>query len=240
MTDAEAIVTPSVVTPSVRHVLWTIARREWLLTFRAPAQWLHPVVFFIMVIALFPLGISPDQAVLAPIAIGVIWIAALLASMLGAERLFEADHQSGALEQMALSSVSLYWVALIKVMVHWLFAGLPLVLLAPLLSLFLFLPMGLVWVVMLSLLLGTPVLAFVNAIGAAITIASRGGSLLLLLICLPLQIPIIIFATGAVKAASEGLPYEGHMAILAALLSLFVVLAPMAIAAALRVGVQNR
>ncbi|MEJ2681235.1 MAG: heme exporter protein CcmB [Gammaproteobacteria bacterium] len=222
------------------HVLWAVARRECVLTVRAPTQWLHPVVFFTMVIVLFPLGISPNQAALSPIAVGVIWIAALLASMLGSERLFEADHQSGALEQMALSSVSLYWVALIKVFVHWLFAGLPLVLLAPLLSLFLFLPMNEVWVVVLSLLLGTPVLAFVNAIGAAITLSTRGGSVLLLLICLPLQIPIIIFATGAVKAFSEGLPYEGYLAVLAALLSLSVVLSPVAIAAALQVGVQNR
>jgi heme exporter protein B len=108
------------------------------------------------------------------------------------------------------------------------------------LSLFLFLPMNEVWVVVLSLLLGTPVLAFVNAIGAAITLSTRGGSVLLLLICLPLQIPIIIFATGAVKAFSEGLPYEGYLAVLAALLSLSVVLSPVAIAAALQVGVQNR
>jgi heme exporter protein B len=207
---------------------------------RSPAQWLHPVIFFTMVIALFPLGISPQAKALSSIAVGVIWIAALLASMLGAGRLFESDYQLGVLEQMALAPFSFYWITQIKVIIHWLFSGLSLVVLTPLLSLFLYLPDDALGIVMLTMLLGTPILAFVNAIGAAVTIASRGGSLLLLLICLPLQIPIIIFATGAVKAYLEGLPYQGHLAILAAMLSLFVTLAPLAIGAALRAGLQSR
>lgn len=225
---------------SLSHSFRLVARREWLVAMRAPAQWLHPVIFFTMVIALFPLGVSPEAKTLSGIAVGVIWIAALLASMLGAGRLFESDYELGLLEQMALAPFSFYWITQIKVIIHWLFSGLSLVLLTPLLSLFLYLPDRALGVVMMTLLLGTPTLAFVNAIGAAVTIASRGGSLLLLLICLPLQIPIIIFGAGAVKACLEGLPYQGHLAILAAMLSLFVTLAPLAIGAALRAGLQSR
>ncbi len=214
--------------------------QEVLLSLRNPQQWLNPIIFFVMIISLFPLGISPSKEMLSAMAVGVIWIAVILASMLAADKLFKADLAEGTLEQLVLSSVPLTLVVQAKLAGHWLFTGLPMVLLAPLLSVFMFLEVNLIKVLMVTLLLGTPIITFINAIGAAITLCAHGGGVVLLLICLPLQIPVIIFSTGAVYSAINQQDYMGQLAVLGALFCLFVFLAPFAIAAALKVGVCSQ
>ncbi|WJG25289.1 heme exporter protein CcmB [Vibrio furnissii] len=216
----------------------TIIRRELLIAFRRQADIFNPLWFFIIVITLFPLSIGPDPSLLSRIAPGIVWVAALLSALLSLERLFRDDYQDGSLEQMMLMPVPLPVVVISKVLAHWLLTGVPLILLSPLLAILLSLDMNTWLSVVLTLLLGTPTLSFIGAIGVALTVGLQKGGVLLSLLVLPLYIPILIFATSAIDAASLGMAYNGQLAILAAMFMGALTLTPFAIAAALRVSVN--
>lgn len=215
----------------------TIIRRELLIAFRRQADIFNPLWFFIIVITLFPLSIGPDPSLLSRIAPGIVWVAALLSALLSLERLFRDDYQDGSLEQMMLMPVPLPVVVISKVLAHWLLTGVPLILISPLLAILLSLDMNTWFSVVLTLLLGTPTLSFIGAIGVALTVGLQKGGVLSLLV-LPLYIPILIFATSAIDAASLGMAYNGQLAILAAMFMGALTLTPFAISAALRVSVN--
>lgn len=214
-------------------------KRELLLSLRRKSELVNPLIFFLMVITLFPLGVSPEPGFLSQLAPGVLWVAALLATLLSMDSLFRSDFDDGSLEQLLLSPQPLFVVVLAKVLAHWMLTGLALTLVAPLIAVMLFLPAEGMPGLMLSLLLGTPTLSLVGAIGAALTVGLRKGGVLISLLVLPLYIPVLIFGTGAVQAAVTGLPLGGYLALLGALLALGVTLAPLAIGAALRISVSG-
>ncbi|NVD06191.1 heme exporter protein CcmB [Vibrio sp. JPW-9-11-11] len=216
----------------------SIIRRELLIAFRRQADIFNPLWFFIIVITLFPLSIGPEPNLLARIAAGIVWVAALLSALLSLERLFRDDFQDGALEQMMLMPVPLPVVVISKVIAHWLLTGLPLILISPLLSILLSLDFNTWFGVVSTLLIGTPTLSFIGAIGVALTVGLQKGGVLLSLLVLPLYIPILIFATSAIDAASLGMAYNGQLAILGAMLMGAMTLTPFAISAALRVSVN--
>ncbi|RUO78342.1 heme exporter protein CcmB [Pseudidiomarina taiwanensis] len=223
---------------STWQLLKTVMLRDAKVALRKRSDILNPLVFLLIVVSLFPLAVGPGPDILGRIAAGVIWVAALLSALLGSERLFRDDYLDGSLEQLLLVPAPLSALALAKVAVHWLFAGLPLVILSPVLALLLKLPFEGWGTLALSLLLGTPILSALTAIGAALTVSlGRGGALVSLLI-LPLFIPLLIFATAAVEAALLGMPVSGQLAWLAALMVLTVTLSPLAIAASIRVSVN--
>ncbi|MFA0086146.1 heme exporter protein CcmB [Vibrio sp. 10N.286.49.C2] len=215
-----------------------IIRRELLIAFRRQADIFNPLWFFIIVITLFPLSIGPEPNLLARIAAGIVWVAALLSALLSLERLFKDDFQDGALEQMMLMPIPLSLVVMAKIIAHWLLTGLPLILISPLLSVLLSLDFDTWLAVVLTLLVGTPTLSFIGAIGVALTVGLQKGGVLLSLLVLPLYIPILIFATSAIDAASLGVAYNGQLALLAAMLAGAMTLTPIAISAALRVSVN--
>ena len=216
----------------------TLIRRELKTAFRNRAEILNPLWFFLIVITLFPLGIGPEPQLLARIAPGVVWVAALLASLLSLERLFRDDLLDGSLEQLLLLPSPLAVTVAGKVCAHWLVTGLPLLLLSPLVALLLSLDFTTWRAVALTLLLGTPTLSFIGAIGAALTVGLRKGGVLLSLLVLPLSIPVLIFASGAIQAAANGMAIDGYLAILGAMLVGSLTLAPFAAAAALRISVH--
>ncbi len=218
----------------MRQIFW----RELRVAFRKGAEIINPLWFFLIVITLFPLGIGPEPQMLARIAPGVVWVAALLSSLLAMERLFRDDWQDGGLEQLMLLALPLPAVVLAKVAAHWVVTGLPLLLLSPLVAMLLGLDMHSWWVMALTLLLGTPTLSFLGAIGVGLTVGLRRGGVLLSLLVLPLTIPLLIFATAALDAAAMNLPVNGYLAILGAFLAGSATLSPFATAAALRVSVQ--
>jgi heme exporter protein B len=215
-----------------------LLRRDLMLAFRHRGELANPLIFFLMIVTLYPLGVSPDVNLLRQIAPGVIWIAALLAALFSLENLFRTDFDDGSLEQLLLSPQPLPVLVIAKVLAHWLVSGLPMVLLAPLLGLLLSMPMPAVEVLVASLAIGTPLLSLIGAVGVALTVGLRRGGLLLTLLILPLYIPVLIFATSAVSAAAAGLPVAGQLYLLAALLALGVTLAPFAVAAALRISLS--
>jgi heme exporter protein B len=218
--------------------LLAVARRDPLLAMRRKAEVLTALFFFIIVTSLFPLGIGADPALLHKIAPGVLWVGALLATMLGLQRMFAADYADGTLEQMALSPTPLGLLVGGKNLAHWLVSGLPLVLLAPLLGLQFDLDATSLGVLAFGLLLGTPVLSLIGSIGAALTLGVRGGGVLLSLLVLPLYVPTLIFGAGAVQAHTSGLGAGGHLSLLAALLALALFFAPWATTAALRISLE--
>lgn len=220
-------------------VMVALVRRDVLIALRRRAEMANPLLFFLMVCTLFPLGIGPEPTRLAALAPGVIWVVALLACLLASDGLFRTDYDDGSLEQMLLSPASTYLLALAKSLAHWLITGLPLVLMSPLLAVLLQLPSQAISTLSISLLLGTAILSLVGAIGAALTVGLRRGGLLIALIVLPLYVPVLIFGAGAVQAAVEGFSNSGQLAVLGALLALALPLAPFAVAAALRVSVDN-
>nr|WP_311732096.1 heme exporter protein CcmB [Variovorax paradoxus] len=213
-------------------------RRDLLLAMRRKTEVLTALFFFVIVTSLFPLGIGAETALLRKIAPGVLWVSALLATMLGLQRMFAADHADGTLEQMLLSPTPLALLVSGKNIAHWLVSGLPLVLLAPLLGMQFDLDRGALGVLTLGLLLGTPVLSLVGGIGAALTLGVRGGGVLLSLLVLPLYIPTLIFGAGAVYAHTAGLGATGHLSLLAALLAMALFFAPWATTAALRIALE--
>lgn len=216
----------------------TVLRRDLLLAFRRRSDVATTLFFFLIVSSLFPLGIGPEPAVLSSIAPGVLWVAALLAGMLSLTRLFAADFTDGSLEQMLLAPQPLTLLVTAKVLAHWLVCGLPVVVLAPLIGLQYALPNDALFVLIISLLLGTPALSLIGAIGAALTLGVRGSGLLVALLVLPLYIPVLIFGAGAVAASQHGMSAQAHLSLLAACSLLALVLAPLATAAALRISVE--
>jgi heme exporter protein B len=218
--------------------LHTIVRRDLLLALRRRSDVATALLFFVIVASLFPFGVGAEPNLLREIAPGVIWVAALLSSMLSLGRLFAADYADGTLEQMLLGAAPLGVVVAAKAFAHWLVSGLPLVLLAPLLALQYDLAAGLYGVLVLSLLLGTPVLSLLGAIGAALTLGLRGGGVLLALLVLPLYVPVLILGAGSVEMAGAGLDPDGQLLLLGALLVLATAFAPWAIAAAIRISIE--
>jgi len=210
--------------------------RDLRLALRRRSDTLAAVVFFVIVASLFPLGVGPEPALLRTMAPGVVWVAALLASMLSLPRLFTDDHQDGTLEQLLLAAHPLAMLVAAKIAAQWIVSGLLLTLISPLIALQFDLPRDAVGVLFVSLLIGTPVLSLVGAIGAALTVGVRGSGVLLSLLVLPLVVPVLIFGTGAVDAVSAGLSVRGHLSLLGALLAASLGLAPWATAAALRIA----
>lgn len=214
-------------------------KRDLLLVFRRRSDIVNPLLFFTIAVTLFPLGISPESDFLAQIAAGVLWVAALLATLLSLDSLFQQDMADGSLEQLVISPHPLAVMVLSKVLVHWLVTGLPLTLLAPLLGVMMFLPDDGFGILFLSLLLGTPTLSLVGAIGAALTVGLRRTGVLMTLLILPLYIPVLIFGTGSVIAAVNGMAVAGHLAIMGAMFMTALVLAPLAAGAALRISLNG-
>lgn len=219
-------------------VFRAVVQRDLLLALRRKSEVLMTLFFFVIVVSLFPLGIGPESALLRRIAPGVLWVAALLAAMLSLNRLFAADWLDGTLEQLSLSPTPLGLLVAGKIAAHWLVSGLPLVLIAPVLGIQFDLAPEALTILMLSLLLGTPLLSLIGAIGAALTLGVRGGGVLVSLLTLPLYIPALIFGAGAVEAEIAGLGAGGHLSLLGAMLTLGVFFAPWAATAAVRISLE--
>lgn len=224
--------------PGLGRVIRATLRRELLIALRRPGDVINPLMFFLIAVTLFPLGAGSDAELLGTIAPGVIWVTALLAVMLSMDSLFRSDYEDGSLEQLLLVPQPLYFLLLTKVLSHWLVSSLPLVVLAPILAVMLALPGEGMGVLVLSLLLGTPTLNLIGAIGMALTVGLSRSGLLLAVLVLPLFIPVLVFGTGAVQAALNGLSAAGLLAVLAALLALALSLSPLAIGAALRISIS--
>ena len=214
--------------------LISIVRRDLYLALRQGMDSTMVVTFFIIAVVLFPLGVGPEPNVLARISSGVIWVAALLASMLSLERLFQTDYEDGSLELLALQPVALELTVAAKIIAHWLTSGLPLIVAAPLLAVLMNMQAEGFAILIVTLLLGTPTLSLIGAIGAALTLGSRRGGVLLSLLILPLYIPVLVFGITAIDATLAELPARPHLLILAGLLVAAVALCPWAGAAAIR------
>ena len=218
--------------------VFAMIHRDLLLVMRRKSEVLTALFFFVVVTSLFPLGIGADAALLRKIAPGVIWVAALLATLLGLHRMFAADYADGALEQMALSPQPMVLLVAGKMIAHWIVCGLPLVILAPIIGIQFDLDLSSLYVLMGTLLLGTPVLSLLGSIGAALTLGVRGGSVLMSLLILPLYIPVLIFGAVAVYANSAGLETSGHFSLLGALLILALAFVPWVSAAAVKIAIE--
>ena len=219
-------------------ILLNIIQRELTIAFRRPAEILNPLWFFLIVITLFPLLMGPNPELLGKIASGIAWVAALLSALLSFERLFRDDYLDGSLEQLMLLPVGLPQVALAKVIAHWLLTGLPLILLSPIAAILLSLETHVWWALVLTLLLGTPILSCLGAIGVALTFGLRKGGTLLNLLILPLFLPVLIFAAAVLEAATINMNYSGQLAIIGAILAITLTFSPFAIAGALRISLQ--
>ncbi|HKI75246.1 MAG TPA: heme exporter protein CcmB [Pseudomonadales bacterium] len=220
-------------------ILFATIRRDLLVSFRNPSDILNPLAFFVIVISLFPLGVSPSKDMLSQIAPGVIWVAALLSTLLSMDTIFRSDYDDGSLEQMALAKEPLYVVVGGKILTHWAITGLPLTLLSPVLAVMMFVdPKGIVAVV-LSLLLGTPILSLLGSIGAGLTVGLRKGGVLIAILILPLYVPVLILGTTMVQAGMLGADYSGHMLWLGAMLVLSLGLAPIATSASVRISLSH-
>ena len=215
-----------------------IISRDLRLAMRRRADIVSALFFFIIVVSLFPLGVGPEPELLRKLAPGVLWVAALLAALLSLPRLFADDHRDGTLEQLALAPQPLGLIVLGKVLAHWLVSGLPLTLLAPVLGLQFDLSAEALWMLTVSLFIGTPALSGIGAIGAALTLGVRGGGVLLSLLVLPLYIPVLIFGAGAVDAVVAGVGAQAHLSLLGALTLGGVFFAPWPTAAALRIALE--
>ncbi len=211
-----------------------LLRRDLRLAWRSPGDSANVVLFFVLTVVLFPLGVGPAAETLARIAAGVIWVTALLSCLLSLDRLFRDDAEDGSLDLIALSPTPLEFLVLGKVLAHWLATGVPLIVASPLLALLLHLPGDAYLALLATLLLGTPTLSLIGAIGAGLTLGARRGGVLIALLILPLYIPVLIFGVAAVDAAAQGLEMRPHLLLLGGLLALFLPLSPVATAAALR------
>ena len=221
---------------SYRSAFNLIIKRDLTIAFRHRDDIINPLLFFIIVVTLFPLGIGPESTTLSRIAPGIIWVAALLSTLLSLDRLFKSDHEDGSLEQMMLSPHPIFILVLAKIIAHWMVTGLPLIFIAPLLAVLLHLNENSYSALMLTLLLGTPILSLLGAIGVALTVGLKKGGVLLSLLILPLYIPVLIFATSAIDTAALNLPFTGQLAIIAALFFTTLTLAPFAVSSALKVS----
>ncbi|MCK9635217.1 heme exporter protein CcmB [Methylobacter sp. Wu8] len=223
---------------SLSRAFFAVIRRDLVLALRRRSEIANPLLFFILVITLFPLGIGAQPHLLQAIAPGIIWVSALLAAMLSLDSLFRSDFDDGSLEQMLLSPHPTSVLVLAKIVAHWLVTGLPLLIVAPLLAVFLGLPNHSLGILLLTLLLGTPVLSLIGAIGVALTVGLRRGGMILSLLVLPLYVPVLIFAGNAVQMASGGLPVDAQINILISILLMALVLAPLPTAAALKMSIS--
>jgi heme exporter protein B len=224
--------------PSLAAAARAQALRDLRLVWRRRGDAAQPLLFALMVVALFPLALGADPDQLARIAPGVLWVAVLLASLLTLDSLYRSDVEDGSLEQMLLAPVPLAWLIAVRVGVHWVTSALPLVLVTPLLAQLLYLPGELLPVLMVSLLLGTPLLSLLGAVVAALTVGIRRSGMLLALLALPLFLPVLVFGAGSVMAAAQGLPWSGALLLVGAGLALALVLAPLAAAAAIRIALN--
>ncbi|MBU1192222.1 MAG: heme exporter protein CcmB [Gammaproteobacteria bacterium] len=215
-----------------------IVTRDLTLALRRRSRVLQPLIFTLICVSLFPLALGAEVNLMKRIAPGVFWVIALLSTQLTLENLFQSDYEDGSLEQWLLAPYSLPLLIATKVLAHWLISALPLILMAPLIGVLLGMSAPIIYALMLTLLLGTPVLSLVGAIGAALTVTQRRGGVLLSLLVLPLYIPVLIFATTALEQAAAGLSYAPHLYLLGALATLALTLAPFAAAAALRIALE--
>lgn len=223
---------------ATRNVFAVVLRRDLTLAYRRRADVLTTLFFFVIVVSLFPFGVGPETNQLRQMAPGILWVAALLASMLSLGRMFSFDYLDGTLEQMLLGAAPLGLVVVAKVIAHWLVSGVPLVLCAPVLGLMFDLPADQQWVLTVSLLIGTPVLSLIGAIGAALTLGLRGGGVLVSLLVLPLYVPVLIFGAGAVGAQAAAIGAQSHLLLLGAFLVVASLFAPWAAAAGLRISLE--
>ncbi len=223
---------------SLFQALGAVIKRDLLLAYRQRAELINPLAFFVMVITLFPLALGAEIALLKRIAPAIIWVAALLASLMSIDNLFRADYDDGSLELMVMTPHSLSVLVLAKVTAHWLVSSVPLLFIAPLMGLMLHMDSDVIGVLLLTLLLGMPVLSLIGGIAVALTLGLRKGGALLAILVLPLYVPILIFAGGAVDAAMSGLPISGHTSMMCAILFLAITLTPLPTAAALKMSLS--
>lgn len=220
------------------NVLLTVIHRDLLVAFRRRAELMNPVLFYAIVVTLFPLGVSPDVSFLSKLAPGVVWVTTLLAALISVERIFKQDFEDGSIEQLFLSPYPISLLIFGKVVAHWIITGVPMLGIVPIMAMLLHIPGQVLPVLWISVLIGTPILSLVGAIGAALTVGLGGGGILIGLIVLPLYIPVLIFASSAVSAAMDGQAVSGQLAMLGAGLILALILAPLAISASLRVSMD--
>jgi len=225
-------------TLSLTSAFTLLLRRDLTLAYRRRAELVNPLLFFVLVTAMFPLGIGNDPKLIEAVGPGVIWVAALLAALLSLDAMFRSDYDDGSLEQFMLSAHPVSILVLAKVLAHWLVTGLPLFIAAPLLAVLLNIPADVIPVLMLTLVLGTPVLSLIGSVGVALTVGLRRGGVILSLLILPLYVPVLIFATDTVKTAIVGIPTTAQLSILSAMLVGSLVLAPLATAASLRISLS--
>jgi heme exporter protein B len=223
---------------SLTRAFTLLLKRDLLLAVRHRAEMINPLLFFVLVTSLFPLGIGADPILLRAVGPGVIWVAALLAALLSLEGIFRSDFEDGTLEQFLLSSHPVSVLVIAKVLAHWLITGLPLLVISPLLGVLLGLPGDAIIILLVTLALGTPVLSLIGAVGVALTVGLRKGGMILSLLVLPLYVPLLIFAASAVDTAAAGLPVSAHLSLISALLVLALSLSPLATAAALRISLS--
>ena len=223
---------------SLLRAFTLLLKRDLTLAMRHRAEMINPLLFFVLVTSLFPLGIGADPKLLQAVGPGVIWVAALLAALLSLEGIFRSDFEDGTLEQFLLSSHPVSVLVLAKVLAHWLITGLPLLVISPLLGVLLGLPGDAIIILLVTLTLGTPVLSLIGAVGVALTVGLRKGGMILSLLVLPLYVPLLIFAANAVDTAAAGLPVTAHLSLISALLVLSLSLSPLATAAALRISLS--
>ncbi len=223
---------------SLLRAFTLLLKRDLTLAMRHRAEMINPLLFFVLVTSLFPLGIGADPKLLQAVGPGVIWVAALLAALLSLEGIFRSDFEDGTLEQFLLSSHPVSVLVLAKVLAHWLITGLPLLVISPLLGVLLGLPGDAIMILLVTLTLGTPVLSLIGAVGVALTVGLRKGGMILSLLVLPLYVPLLIFADNAVDTAAAGLPVTAHLSLISALLVLALSLSPLATAAALRISLS--
>lgn len=223
---------------SLTSAFIAVIRRDLILAFRRRAEVANPVFFFILVVTLFPLGVGAQPKLLQAMAPGVIWVSALLAVMLSLDSLFRSDFDDGSLEQMLLSPHPLTILVFAKIIAHWLVTGLPLLVIAPLLAIFLGLPEQALGTLLITLVLATPVLSLIGSIGVSLTVGLRRGGMILSLLVLPLYVPVLIFASNAVEMAASGMSVDPQINILIAIFFMSTVLAPLPAAAALRMSVS--
>ncbi len=223
---------------SLSKAFIAVIKRDLTLALRTRSEIANPLIFFVIIVSLFPLAVSPESGLLKTMAPGVIWVAALLSTMLSLDSIFRSDFEDGSLEQMLLSPHPMPVLVLGKIIAHWLVSGLPLIILAPLLGVLLFLPYHAMPALLATLALGTPVLSLVGSIGVALTVGLRRGGVLLSLLVLPLYIPVLIFASNAIATSAADLSIKGQLYFLAAMFALALTLAPLATAAALRISLR--
>jgi heme exporter protein B len=221
---------------SLSRAFYALLRRDLLLAMRRRSEIANPLLFFVLVATMVPLGVGSEMKLISQMAPGVIWVSALLAAVLSLDGIFRSDFEDGTLEQLLLSAHPLSVLVLAKVSAHWLVTGLPLIVISPVLAVMLGLPEQATGVLLATLALGTPVLSLIGAIAVGLTVGLRRGGVLISLIVLPLYVPVLIFGSSAVAAAAGGLPYVGQLWLLAAFLVMALALAPLPTAAALRVS----